>query len=533
LFSFRELYRAYGECRKNKRGKPAALRFEVNAEENLLDLKEELVSRTYHPSPFSCFVTERPKYREIFAAAFRDRIVHHLVVARLQPVWERYFIHDTYACRKGRGTLATVHRLQAMMRAATGNGRRRAWFLHLDIRSFFTRIDKQVLMELLDRRLEKENPPWKETMAWLLGEIIFHDPTREVIKKGRLPLFDRVPEHKSLFFTGNITGLPIGNYTSQFFANVYLDPLDQFVKHELKCRHYVRYVDDLVLVHTDPNLLTAWALAIGLFLRSVLKLELHPERRLAPVTNGCDFLGYIVRPARLLVRRRVAQRCKEKLLASKRELIRPVRQGAWEDHRPEQAGKLRSVLASYEGHFRHAASWRLRRKLFGEALVPASKREAPETGCLPAQEARWLAGYFILKVNRRKAGAVSGGDRPRGPSRTLDWRVVALDFPPRFHRLADQVRWFLRRFPGMAVLVRIGRYVECYGSGAAKVRETLGLAKGSPRPGLGSRSGFPARLGRVFMRRLASEGIPFAFVDQTGRVRGTRMDRTLRGLFRI
>ena len=137
IFSLRNLYRAYLNCRQSKRGSRCALQFELQAEENLIRLQEELKSRTYSPLPSTCFVTESPKPREIFAAHFRDRVLHHLLVSHLEPGWERRFIHDSYACRKGKGNHAAVTRLQEFMRKVSNNRSRPAFFMHLDVRSFF------------------------------------------------------------------------------------------------------------------------------------------------------------------------------------------------------------------------------------------------------------------------------------------------------------------------------------------------------------------------------------------------------------
>lgn len=146
LFTYRNLYRTYRACRKNKRNKKVALEFEVNAEENLLDLQQELRSRTYEPSSFDCFITKKPKHREIFVPPFRDRVVHHLIVYHLEPIWEKIFISDSYACRRGKGTHKAVYRLQSFMRKSTANGRKQAYFLHIDIGHILSALIKPFFM---------------------------------------------------------------------------------------------------------------------------------------------------------------------------------------------------------------------------------------------------------------------------------------------------------------------------------------------------------------------------------------------------
>jgi RNA-directed DNA polymerase len=187
-----------------------------------------------------------PKFLEIFAADFRDCVVHHVLVEGLERIWEPIFLHDSYACRKGKGTHRAVTRPQQFMRRVTHNGTKPGFALQLDIRGFFFHIDKERLFQIIAKRL------WDETLLWLARTIIFHDCTEQPVFKTDRRLWRHIPPHKTLFGTENRRGLPIGNLTSQFFSNVYLNELDQFEKHRLKVRHYLRYSDDFVLVHEDP-----------------------------------------------------------------------------------------------------------------------------------------------------------------------------------------------------------------------------------------------------------------------------------------
>jgi RNA-directed DNA polymerase len=191
-------------------------------------------------------------------------------------------------------------RLQQFMRKVSHNRSMPAFFMHLDVRSFFVSINKQIFYDMVCHKEERPE------IIWLIGVIIFNNPAENPIKKGQLSLFEQIPRHKSLFYTEGRTGLPIGNYTSQFFANVYLNELDQFVKHRLKCRYYLRYVDDLVFLGNDRKELQDWEAGIKDFLARRLHLALNMNaRRIASIHNGCNFLGYIVRPTHLMVRRRV------------------------------------------------------------------------------------------------------------------------------------------------------------------------------------------------------------------------------------
>jgi len=345
LVTDENLQSAYYNCRKNKRNTINALRFEFNAGEELLKLVQELKDHTYHPSRSILFAVTKPKNREIFAADFRDRIVHHLLVEHLERIYEPIFIHDSYACRKGKGTHAAAKRLQKFTRQVTKNGNVRAYYLQLDVKDFFPSISKEILFELISCKVSDPD------VLWLTKLIIFWDCTRSFVVRGDNALLNRIPEHKSLFGKNNERGLPIGNLTSQFFGNVCLTELDQFVKHTLKVRHYLRYVDDFVILGQDPVELSAYRARIEEFLANRLKLRLHPKRRkLLPISNGIDFLGYIIRPGYILVRRRVVNNLKEK--------IRQFNQAKVKD-----LEKLRNSIASYLGHFQWANSYRLIKNL--------------------------------------------------------------------------------------------------------------------------------------------------------------------------
>ena len=221
--SFANLYKQYQLCRKNKRNTANALRFEVAQEKQLVLLQQELIRKTYQPGRSVCFFVAKPKLREIFAADFRDRIVHHLLVDYLESIWEPIFIYDSYACRKNKGIHGGVRRLQTMTRQVTHNGAKKAWFLQLDIHNYFMSIDKVILFQLLKQRLSDENA------LWLAALLVFYDCTKDYHLKGNQALMHAIAPHKTLFNCPHNKGLPIGNLNSQFFANVYLNDLDQFV----------------------------------------------------------------------------------------------------------------------------------------------------------------------------------------------------------------------------------------------------------------------------------------------------------------
>jgi len=296
--SVNELLCAYYDCRRHKRNTINALKFEANLERNIMELYRELIAGTYRPGTSICFVVTRPKPREVWAADFRDRVVHHLLYNRISDRFHRSFIADSCACIPGRGTLYGAMRLEHKVRSITRNWSRRAYYLKLDMANFFVSIDKNILHSLLARKIAE---PW---VMWLAEAILFHDPRENVRIKGTPELLDLIPPHKSLFNQPPHLGLPIGNLSSQFFANVYLDLVDQYVKHRIGARHYVRYVDDMVLLHESPEWLNRAAKEIGSFVSERLHLALNPRKTiLQPIERGVDFVGQIIKPWRRVLRR--------------------------------------------------------------------------------------------------------------------------------------------------------------------------------------------------------------------------------------
>lgn len=301
-FSFEELVQAYFDCRSAKRASRSALAFELNLERNLMDLDRELRAGAYRPGTSICFVVTHPKPREVWAAQFRDRIVHHLLYNRIADRFHRRFIADSCACIPGRGTLYAAQRLEHKIRSVTENWQHQAHYLKCDLANFFVSIDKRILRDQLATQLPE---PWWLELAEL---VLFHDPREDHEVRGRQELLRRVPQHKRLASQPAHLGLPIGNLSSQFFANVYLNALDQFVKHQVRARHYVRYVDDFVLLHRDPAWLTEAHRQIEAFLPATLHVALNPKKTIIqPVERGVDFVGQVIKPWRRTTRRRTVQ----------------------------------------------------------------------------------------------------------------------------------------------------------------------------------------------------------------------------------
>jgi hypothetical protein len=215
------------------------------------------------------------------------------------PAIEASFIADSCACIRGRGTLYAARRLEAKIRSASENWSKPLWYLKCDLANFFVAIDKRILRELLAARIRE---PWWLQLAEL---VLFHDPRIDVDVRGDPGRLALVPAHKRLSSHSADFGLPIGNLSSQFFANIYLDALDQHAKHVIRARHYVRYVDDFVLLHQSTDWLNAALVAIADFLPRELGVRLNPSKTiLQPVGRGVDFVGHVIKPWRRIVRRR-------------------------------------------------------------------------------------------------------------------------------------------------------------------------------------------------------------------------------------
>lgn len=342
---FAELVRAYLDCRRLKRNTPAALTFEERLEPNLVQLHDELAAGTYTIGRSICFVVTRPRPREVWAADFRDRIVHHLLYNRIAPAIHASFIHDSCACIPGRGTLYAARRVEHHARSVTRNWQRPAHYLKCDLASFFVSIDKRVLDGQLAARISDP-----DSLA-LARQILHHDPRRDVDMRTPPHMLRLVPPCKRLAEQPAHLGLPIGNLSSQFFANVYLDALDRFAKHDLGARHYVRYVDDFVLLHESAAWLTDAHAAIAAFLPAALGVRLnHAKTIRQPVERGIDFVGQVIRPHRRTLRRRT-------LTAALRRI----------EYLP--AGELLATANSYFGLARQASHGRRDRSALAKAVM--------------------------------------------------------------------------------------------------------------------------------------------------------------------
>jgi hypothetical protein len=258
------------------------------------------------------FIVFKPVQREVFATDSRDRVVHHLLFNYVSPVFERTYIADCYSCRKGKGTHYGIKRPDHHIRSCSGNYTRPCFVMKPDLQGYFMSIDRRLLYKQVESvllryagRKDTEGVKWKDRLDYdlvfyLARTIIFNDPVKNYRLKGSPSDWDGLPRNKSLFHASEGCGLPIGNLTSQLFSNIYLTPFDNYVKRDLKFRHYGRYVDDFYLVHHDRETLKGAIPKIASFLKDELKVMLHPQKiYLQQCGNGVLYTGAYIKPHRL------------------------------------------------------------------------------------------------------------------------------------------------------------------------------------------------------------------------------------------
>lgn len=347
--TFEKLFQAYLDCRKHKRNTVNALMFEYNLEQNLLKLYEDLASGEYKIGQSICFIVLYPKPREVWAADFRDRIVHHLIYNEIKDRFYKRFIKDTYSCIPARGTTNSVKSVKAYAASITNNYTETAYFLKADLKNFFVSIDKNILYAEIQKFVDEE---W---ILELIRQVIFHNPKTDVCIKSPSYKFNCLPKYKSLWYTPSDKGLPIGNLTSQFFSNVYLNVLDQYIKHHLKCKYYCRYVDDFVIMHKNPQYLNKIHKDLTVFLKEKLNLELHQHKKLInKVDKGIDFVGFVVKPYRVSLRQKTIKRIFKIISGQKLN-----EQWFYE----EELEKFTSTINSYLGMLRNTNGYILRKEI--------------------------------------------------------------------------------------------------------------------------------------------------------------------------
>lgn len=317
IISLENLGLAWEEFIIGKKKKTDVIQFGRNLMDNIVELHQSLVNKSYRHGSYESFYITDPKCRHIHKASVRDRLLHHAVYRILYPFFDRTFIADSFSCRNEKGVHKGINRFRSLINQVSGNYTRSCWVLKCDIKKFFASIDHQVLLSILQEYIPDEN------ILNLLQNIIFSFHTES--KPG--------------------VGLPLGNLTSQLFANVYMNHFDQWVKHKLKAKHYIRYADDFVFLSHDKNWLENIIPQVQEFLQTNLKLSLHPDKLfLNTIASGMDFLGWVHFPGHRLLRSKTRQR-----------MLRNIKSSTGE------AG-----LQSYLGLISHGNTVKLRQQVIGE-----------------------------------------------------------------------------------------------------------------------------------------------------------------------
>jgi retron-type reverse transcriptase len=333
ISNFENLHTAYLKARKGKRYRVAILEFGINLEENLLQLQYDLRNDTYVHGTYREFIVHDSKKRHIKAAPFRDRVVHHAICTVIEPIFEKGFIYDSYACRVEKGTHKAVKRLQYFIHSVQkscaicflGYPRKQVFFcLKCDISKYFNSVNHEILLRLIRKKIA-----CKRTM-----KLIEHIVRSDNAEMG--------------------TGIPIGNLTSQLFANVYLNELDQFMKRNMQIRYYIRYMDDFLVLNNNKKKLHALKVSIKHFLDKKLRLTLHPKKAtISPIQNGIDFLGYLVYKQYRLLRKSTVKR----FMVRTRKQQKMFKNGLLSEE------QLNASIASWLTYATFGNSWRLRNKI--------------------------------------------------------------------------------------------------------------------------------------------------------------------------
>ncbi len=274
LCSFENLVLAYKKARKGKTLKPYVIEFSQNLKGNLFQLRMELLFHSYRPKPLQTFILRDPKTRKISKSHFRDRVVHHALCNVIAHLFEKEFIYDSFANRIGKGTFKAIERFEYFQGKVSHNYTKTAFVLRADIKKYFDNVSHALLLKIIQRKISDQK------VLWLIKTILANHKTE---KEG--------------------AGMPLGNLTSQFFANVFLNELDHFVKEKLRAKYYIRYVDDFVILHKSPVVLRRYMKEIDAFLCNNLALELHPDKtRIIPFHKGTEFLGMKIFPCHKLLK---------------------------------------------------------------------------------------------------------------------------------------------------------------------------------------------------------------------------------------
>jgi retron-type reverse transcriptase len=344
LVSFNNIFKAFKNAVKGKGLKPYVLNFIKDLEQNLFQIQNELIKKNYVPGFYRTFIIYEPKKRMISEAPFKDRIVHHCLMNIIGPIFERTFISQSYANRIGKGTHRAIRNVQNAMRLNT-------YILHCDIRKYFACIDHQILKSIIRRKIKDRD------VLWLIDIIIDNsNPQEDVV--------DYFPGDNLFSPFEHRKGLPIGNLTSQWFANIYLNGLDHFIKEKLRCRYYARYVDDIVVAHSDKEFLWNVCTEIEKYLEK-LRLRIHPHKcHIRPMSRGVRFLGQVIYPDKRLLPK-----------SNIRRFMRRMKRFQNKYQKSEMSFKeINHSVQSWLGHAKQANTYALRENIFDKIVFTKSSQ---------------------------------------------------------------------------------------------------------------------------------------------------------------
>lgn len=325
IISPENLFLAWDKFRKGKASKSDVFVYKKDLESNIFQLSNKLITKKYVHSAYTSFYIHDPKQRHIHKASVGDRILHQAIFSVLNPIFEPTFIANSFSCRDGKGTHKGIKELEKILRKISKNGNMPCFAMKCDIKKFFDSVNHRILIKIIERKIKDLD------VILLLKEIIGSYITSQST------LFDR-------------RGIPIGNLSSQLFANIYMNEFDQFIKHNLKIKNYLRYTDDFIIVSNDFKYLKSLINPINSFLKSELDINLHPNKvAIRKFSQGIDFLGYVLRPhyqvIRTKTRRRAFRKMRLKVFKYKKGII--------------TSKKLMQTVNSYLGVFSHAKTYQL------------------------------------------------------------------------------------------------------------------------------------------------------------------------------
>lgn len=376
-YKFRELVEdllvAYEKASKNKRSKTKRLSFDMNFETEIIALAGSIMDYSYEIRPSTCFIVTSPVKREVVASDFRDRIVHHYIYEFLNPYLEKHLIYDCYSCRKDKGTSFGVDRLEHHIRSCSDNYKKRCYVLQLDIVGYFMHINRSVLYDKALRLITKiskseeaKNIPLEKfkIQTYLIKKVIFNDPLKDAIYRGNPALRKDIPASKTLAHSPPNCGLPIGNLTSQLFSNLYLNDFDQYIKRNLKVKHYGRYVDDFYLIDTDRTYLHSLISPIRNYLQQEVSLDIHPNKiHITEVKKGITFLGIHQKPYRRYIKSKTLKLIQRNMSSLNRKYAHCLEDKNVRD-------KVLAVTNSYLGLLNETKSFRIKKqRLLRDMLV--------------------------------------------------------------------------------------------------------------------------------------------------------------------